>query len=264
MKLTILFSLFLFALPAMAQLPAPNAAGATAGHEIFSAKDPDAANRFWAALGGEPATLVRLKLIKFPGELLLVGAQRNANGGAGTEGSTVDYIAFKVKNLKDSVAKVVEAGAKALPGATATQAFVMAPDDVKVRLREDRTLTTPVAADGLGMVVTDVAAAQAWYAKWFGGKTVKTPNGEMVSEIPGSNLYFTENKTPMAPTQGRAFGRIGMEVKGVEAFCKKLEDSGVTLVTKYTKAGNMDLAICALNDPWGTQIEVSEGLAAVK
>ena len=262
MKLTILFCLFLVAMPVMAQLPAPNAAGATAGHEIFSAKDQAAANRFWTALGGEPATLVRLNLIKFPGELLLVGGQRNANGG--TEGSSVDYIAFKVKYLKDTVAKVVEAGARALPGATASQAFVMAPDDIKVRLREDRTLATPVAADGLGMVVTDVAAAQAWYGKWFGGKTVKTAAGEMVSEIPGSNLYFTENKTPMAPTAGRAFGRIGMEVKGLETFCKKLEESGVTLINKYTKAGNMDLAICAFNDPWGTQIEVSEGLAAVK
>ena len=76
MNLTILLCLFLVALPVMAQLPAPNAAGATAGHEIFSAKDQNAANRFWAALGGEPATLVRLNLIKFPGELLLVGAQR--------------------------------------------------------------------------------------------------------------------------------------------------------------------------------------------
>ena len=48
-----------------AQLPTPNAAGVTAGHHIFRAKDVDAANKFWMTLGGEPAALVNIKLMKF-------------------------------------------------------------------------------------------------------------------------------------------------------------------------------------------------------
>jgi hypothetical protein len=56
-------------------------------------------------------------------------------------------------------------------GGTATRGFVMGP--VKIRLTEDRSLTTPVAADMIDMVVRDVVAAQAWYAKHFGVKPVK-------------------------------------------------------------------------------------------
>jgi hypothetical protein len=36
----------------MAQLPAPNKAGVSAGHDVLRAKDVDAANKFWQALGG--------------------------------------------------------------------------------------------------------------------------------------------------------------------------------------------------------------------
>jgi hypothetical protein len=63
----------LAALPVMAQLPAPNKAGVSAGHDILSAKDVDAANKFWTALGAQPAQLGTLNLLKFPGLLLYMG-----------------------------------------------------------------------------------------------------------------------------------------------------------------------------------------------
>ena len=54
------------AIPMLAQLPAPNAAGVSAGHDIMIVKDLDGANKFWTALGGEPAQLGTLKLTKLP------------------------------------------------------------------------------------------------------------------------------------------------------------------------------------------------------
>jgi hypothetical protein len=59
----------LAALPVLAQLPTPYAAGVSAGHDIFAFHDIEAANKFWSALGGEPAQLVQLKMTKFPGPL---------------------------------------------------------------------------------------------------------------------------------------------------------------------------------------------------
>jgi hypothetical protein len=53
------------ALPTLAQLPAPNAAGVSAGHDIMSVNDLDGANKFWNALGAELGQLGTLKLIKF-------------------------------------------------------------------------------------------------------------------------------------------------------------------------------------------------------
>jgi hypothetical protein len=256
----LLLTLLLSTIPLSAQLPAPNAAGVSAGHDIFSFHDIDAANKFWTALGGEPAELGPLKMTKFPGVLFLM---RKGDPKGGTEGSTIEYIGFKVRNLKESLAKWEAADIKPLPGSTATQAFLMAQDDVKVRIEEDRALGTPIAADRIKMVVPDVAAAQGWYEKWFGAKLVK--NGtEMVDEIPGANILFTKATAPVAGTKGRAFDRIGLEVKNVEQVCKNLEASGIKLDGAYRKATAMNLAVCVLTDPWGTYIEISEGLAAVK
>jgi len=244
----------------MAQLFPPNAAGVSAGHDIFSFHDIDAANRFWTALGGEPAQLGQLRMTKFPGVLFLM---RKGEPTGGTEGSTIGYIGFKVRSLKDSLAKWEAAGIHPLPGNTAKQAFLMGPDDVKVRITEDRSLATPIAADEIEMVVPDVAAARAWYEKWFGAKPMKDGK-EKVGGIPGANILFVKATGPVAGTKGRAFDRIGLEVRDVQGLCKSFEAAGIKLNTPYRKASAMNLAVCVLTDPWGTYIEVSQGLAAVK
>ena len=245
----------------LAQLPAPNAAGVSAGHDIMIVKDLEGANRFWSALGAEPAQLAQLKLTKLPGVLYLM---RMGDNKGGTEGSSVEYVGYKVKSLKDTLAKMDAAGFKPMPGATATRAFLSTPDAIKVRLIEDRKLATPVASDMIQMDVPDVKEAQAWYEKWFGAKLVKDGK-ETVADIPGHRILFVEAKGPMAPTKGRAFDRIGLEVKNLEDHCKKLDGAGIKLDGKgYNKAKNMDLAVCLITDPFGTYIEMSEGLAAVK
>src|SRR5579863_10434601 len=143
MKKRLLLNLIVLAIPVLAQLPVPNAAGVSAGHDIFSYHDIDAANHFWNALGGEPAQLGPLKMTKFPGALFLM---RKGDPKGGTEGSTIEYIGFKVKSLAGALAKWEASGITPMPGRTATQAFLMSPDDVKVRITEDRTLNTPISA----------------------------------------------------------------------------------------------------------------------
>jgi catechol 2,3-dioxygenase-like lactoylglutathione lyase family enzyme len=245
----------------LAQLPTPNAAGVSAGHDIMIVKDLDGANKFWNALGAEPGAIGTLKLIKFPGVLYLM---RKGENTGGTEGSSVEYVGYKVKSLKDTLAKMDDAGFKPMPGATKTQAFLLTPDAIKVRLTEDSKLATPVASDMIQMDVPNVKEVQAWYEKWFGAKMIKDGK-ETVADIPGHHILFVEAKTPVAGTKGRAFDRIGLEVKNVEDKCKQLDGAGIKLDGKgYNKAKNMDLAVCVLTDPWGTYIEISEGLAAVK
>lgn len=243
MKTRLLLAFAVSAIPIFAQLFPPNAQGSSAGHDIFSFHDMDAANKFWNTLGGQPAELGPLKMTKFPGVLFLM---RKGDPTGGTEGSTIDYIGFKVKDLKDTEAKLEAAGFPVKKG------FVMAPDNVKVRLIEDKKLTTPVAAEMLMMKVPDPAAAKAWYDKWFG------------PDISGAHIEYEKASGPVAGTKGRAFDRIGIEVKNVEQKCKDFEASGVKLDGAYRKATAMNLAVCVLTDPWGTYIEISEGLAAVK
>ncbi|MBZ5575865.1 MAG: VOC family protein [Acidobacteriia bacterium] len=275
MKLRFLTALFLLALPMMAQLPPPNPAGVSAGHDVLRAKDVDAANKFWQALGGQPVQFAgRLNLIKFPGVLLLTvgGAQGRGRGTpapappaelAGSEGSSLDWIGFSVKDLKGSLARWAEAGIQPLPGGSRTQVYLLSPDKIKVRITEDPALAAPIVADTIKMVVPNVAEAQAWYARYLGAEMVKR-GGEMVANIPGSSIVFEQAKGPVAPTKGRAFDRIGLEVVGLEAFSKKLEDAGIRFDNPYRKSEPMNAAFAVFQDPYGTLIELSEGLSAVK
>ena len=258
MKPRFFFNLFLAALPALAQLPPPNSAGVSAGHEHLMVKDLEAHNRFWTALGGVPVQLGQLKMIKVPGVYILA---RQGDPKGGSEGSTVEYIGFKVKNLKESLAKWAAGGIEPLPGGTSTQVFLMAPGDVKLKMTEDKSLSTSIASDELKMNVPNVKEAEAWYAKYFGAKLVKHGK-ETVGDIPGSNILFTEVKEPAAGTKGRGLDHIGLEVKNLEELCKRLVADGIKLDTPYRAPANVPLGIAVLTDPWGTYIELNEGFAS--
>jgi catechol 2,3-dioxygenase-like lactoylglutathione lyase family enzyme len=52
---------------------------------------------------------------------------------------------------------------------------------------------------------------------------------------------------------------IGFEIRNLEAFCQRLETLGVKLDRPYTK-GSTGVATAFLTDPWGTSIELTEGL----
>ncbi|MEI9814417.1 MAG: VOC family protein [Acidobacteriota bacterium] len=148
-----------------------------------------------------------------------------------------------------------------MAGGTATQVYLMTPDKIKVRIKEDKSLTTPIAADRIKMMVADRRRSASLVRKTFRRRDIVTRNGERGGDIPGSNILFEKTAGPMTPTRGRAFDRIGLEVVNLEAFCKKLEDAGIKFENPYRKAGNMNAAFAVFQDPYGTLIELSEGLS---
>jgi catechol 2,3-dioxygenase-like lactoylglutathione lyase family enzyme len=255
-----LLSAMALALTALAQLPSPNSMGVSAGHHIFSTRDLDATNKFWSTLGGEPATLGQLKLIKFPGVLFLV---RKGEPTGGTEGSTIDAIGFRVRNLKESVQKWEADGIKLASPATSKEVWLTGPDGVKVYVTEDKKLATPIACAELHMAVPHPEEAAAWYAKYFGATPVKHGK-QTLGDIPGAQLIFIEAAANVAGTKGRAFDRIGLEVHNLEETVKRLQDSGAKFDGQIRTASAMKLSVTVLTDPWGTYIEISQGLAAVK
>jgi hypothetical protein len=64
-----------------------------------------------------------------------------------------------------------------------------------------------------------------------------------------------------AGTRGRALDHIGFEIRNLPQFIAKLEAAGVKLDSPLWKAGNNTTSIAFLTDPWGTYIELTEGLA---
>ena len=210
----------------IAQLPAPNAAGASAGHHIFRVKDVEAANKFWATLGGEPTALATIKLTKIPGVLLFISGPRGNAPAAtipGNHGTTVEFLTFKVKDLKASLAKWKEAGIE--PVKDYKDTTLLGPDDIQVRITEDRSLTTPIAADGLIMSVANAAEVSAWYAKWFGAKISRSGN-DTIGDIPGARIVFRETKDAIAPMRGHSLGLLGFEVTDIEGFVKRYQEAG--------------------------------------
>jgi len=265
MKPTLLILILLCAAsPLLAQLPTPNEDGVTAGHHIFRAKDVDAANKFWMTLGGEPSALATIKLMKFPGVLLFISAPRGTNPApslGGNHGTTVEFVTFKVKDLKSSVAKWNEAGIVSKSEGSAVT--IVGPDDVQIRISEDKSLAAPIISDGLVMNVANAAEVSAWYSKWFGAKISKN-GADTIGEIPGARIVFRVTKDSIAPTKGHSLGLLGFEVQDLQGFVKKYQDSGGKLDTQIATAQAAKLSVVQLTDPWGTSIEVSQGLNAVK
>jgi len=270
MKRILLLLLVLCAVStAMAQLPAPNADGVSAGHHIFRAKDIDAANKFWTTLGGEPTALATIKLMKFPGVLFYISSAAGRAGAppapslGGNHGTTVEFISLKVKDLKASLEKWKAAGIE--PMKEYKETTLLAPDDVQVRIIEDKSLAVPIASDGIVMNVAKAAEVSAWYEKWFSARLSRS-GADTVGDIPGARIVFRETKDPIAPTKGHSLALLGFEVKDIQAFVKKYQEAGGKFDGNGTIATSAaaNLSVIQLTDPWGTSIEVSQGLSAAK
>jgi catechol 2,3-dioxygenase-like lactoylglutathione lyase family enzyme len=265
-------SMLLLPLVTGAQIAPANGAGVAAGHEHMRALDVDALKQFLHVLGASDGVVGKRSVLYVPGVVLLIIAP-NPNAPAntelgGSEGTSVDSIGFRVKNLQDTLKKLGDAGYKPLSGATAKHVFIMAPNKAKVELVEDRHLATPVATDAVVMKVPDVAAGAAWYEKWFGAKIVRK-HGELYAEIPGMNIRFEKAEQPVTGTTGRAIDHIGFEVDNLEAFMKKLGDGGVKITRPYTTQVPADViptlrSLALIEDPWGTSIELNEGFRGLK
>jgi len=243
-----------------AQLAAPGESGIVMGHLHLAVKDLNAHRTFWAALGGTPVQNGALALIQLPGTFVML---RQAEPTAGTVGSTINHVGFLVKDIEAWIPKWRAAGMKMEPQARPTQVFLIGPDDVRVEILEDKTIDVPLKMHHVHFYIASPLEAQAWYGKTFGAAPGKRGQFD-AADLPGVNLTFAKADTPTVGTKGRSLDHIGFEMKNLEAFCKKLELSGIKLDRAYTRLPNSTTAIAFLTDPWGTYIELTENLAPAK
>jgi predicted enzyme related to lactoylglutathione lyase len=266
--------------PTSAQLLAAKEGPVVYGHHHLTVSNLDAAKKFWVdAMGG---TMVKVgtsttEVVKLPNVLIFL---RQATPAGGTKGTTVNHIGFSVPNVRAAVAKIKSAGYAivtqqenvspatfdgdvAIVTATkATIAFLMGPDELKVELFEISGQTQPMLLHHVHFFGGPSAEMRAWYAKTFGATSRDTPNF-FVAGLPGLDMNFTKVETPVVGTRGRVLDHIGFEVKNLEAFCKQLEAQGIKLDRPYTQVPALGIAIAFLTDPWGTYIELTEGLDRV-
>jgi catechol 2,3-dioxygenase-like lactoylglutathione lyase family enzyme len=79
--------------------------------------------------------------------------------------------------------------------------------------------------------------------------------------VPGAEIAFNKTEMPLAPTKGRSVDHIGFEVNNIDEFVNKLKAAGVPIETEIRTSANASrLRIAYIMDPWGTYIELTQGL----
>ena len=247
---------------AAAQQAPFNDAGVTMGHWHLMSKDVEANKKIFVAMGGKLQPDAN-PVVTFPGLRinLVLGTEK---GDGGTVGSVVNHVGFIVNNVQARVAEWKAAGVKVLPGGNnrLDQAFVETPDGVRIEILEDKTQSVPIRNEHIHVWVpeADVAKAQAWYAKTFGGK-MDTRNGAPVVNLPGVQMRFAGQPMKQAATRGRVLDHIGFDVKDHAAFVKKIQSEGIKLDEPPRKSPTGSM-ITYITDAWGTRIEIVQRVPA--
>jgi catechol 2,3-dioxygenase-like lactoylglutathione lyase family enzyme len=278
-------SLLAVAPSAWAQLLVAKDGPVVYGHHHLNATNIEEQKKFFVNTLGGAAIKVgtnNVEIVKFPNVLIFFRMQAPTGG---TRGTTANHIGFSVPNVRAVVDKIKANGYKMITKSEvaagrevkddiaepqqaggASIAFALGPDEVKVELVEAKQQTAPIQLHHIHFFGQQNVQMQAWYVKTFGAKPrAANPGAAFVSaDLPGVVLNFTPSPDPVVGTQGRAVDHIGFEVKNLEAFTKKLEADGVKLDRPYTKVAALDIAIAFIKDPWGTYIELTEGLDRIR
>jgi catechol 2,3-dioxygenase-like lactoylglutathione lyase family enzyme len=246
-----------------AQLASPNEMGVAMGHLHLNVRDVQAEKKLWIALGGVPANQLSAnanrEVVKFPGVLIAIAKQREEPTG-GSVGSVVDHVGFHVPNVQASVAKWKAASLAVQSGVDGRkdQAYVITPDGLKIEILEDSSITVPIAMHHIHFFVAEAALPEIkeYYVKFYGAKPGKRGQFETAT-LPGVELTFSKSSAATVTTKGRVLDHIGFEVVDLEAFCKKMQTSGVKFVREYRKQDSFGIAV--LTDSWGAAMELTEG-----
>jgi len=237
------------------------------GHWHLASKDLEANKKIFLGMGGKLFMPGGNPLMMFPGVYINLNLG-NEKGEGGTVGSVVNHVGFIVDNVQQRVAQWKAAGVPVLPGINNRgnpQAFVVTPDGVRMEILEDKAQGVPIRNEHVHFLLpeAEIAKAQAWYAKTFGGK-VGTRRNASVVDLPGVQLRFgypsqdpRQAQTAQARTRGRVLDHIGFDVKDHAAFVRKIEAEGIKLDEPPRQVPNGS-KITYITDPWGTRIEIIE------
>jgi catechol 2,3-dioxygenase-like lactoylglutathione lyase family enzyme len=263
--------------PAWAQLLADRDALVVYGHHHLNVTDVAAHTTFFAGtLGGVPITMAGEQIVKFPNVLVFLRRQPPRGG---TKGSSVDHIGFSVPNLRAVLDRVrangyrIVTSAEAPPGwrvkdgigtqAGRAAAFVMGPDELLVELVEVRAQKVPTALHHVHFAGPQNTDMQTWYGTVFRAKAgpagARTPS----LSLPGVELDFSRTRGEVAGTKGRVIDHIGFEIDRLDSFLVRIEDMGVE-PTVMQRLPALGMSTAFINDPWGTSIQLTEGLDDIK
>jgi catechol 2,3-dioxygenase-like lactoylglutathione lyase family enzyme len=255
------------------------------GHYHLNVTSVEAHKKFWVDTLGGTAIKVgspEVDVIRFPGVFLFLHQQKPTGP---TRGTTLDHIGFAVPDVPKMTAKVVAngyaltVGREPAPGETASPptagnygmfSYLVGPDGVKVELVTNSAPNAPpIMHHHVHFVNRQFVEMGQWYMKALDA-TLRPGQTDFFfgADLPGVgymlNFFSWLPKEDLVGTKGRAIDHVGFEVKDLPAFLDKLQAKGIKLTEPYRKRPELGNAGSAfITDPWGTSIELTEGLRAL-
>ena len=266
--------------PAAAQLLNKDAP-VIVGHYHLNVTNVEEHMKFWVdTLGGTRMTFGpnKVDVVKFPDVYLFLREQAPTGP---TRGTTFDHIGFAVPDVPAVAAKAVAngyqltVGREPAPGEKVSPptagnygmfAYLLGPDGVKVELVTNSDPDAPpIKHHHMHFVNKQFVEMQQWYMKAFDATLREGQTDFFIgADLPGVgymlNFFSWLPDEDLVGTKGRAVDHVGFEVRNLEAFCKRLEAKGIPLTVPYRYVPELGLGVAFITDPWGTLIELNEGL----
>ena len=266
--------------PASAQL-LNDKARVRVGHYHLNVSSVDDHVRFWVeTLGGTRTKVGSIDAIRFGDVLVLLRPQ----GPTGpTRGTTFDHIGFAVPNVPSFTKMVVAKGyqltvGRELPGQKPPDSgpsavygafsYLVGPDGVKIELVTNKEPNAPpIVHHHVHFTNPQYVEMGQWYMKALDA-TLRPGQTDFFfgADLPGIgymlNFFKWEMSEPLVGTAGRAVDHVGFEVRNLEDLARGLEARGIAVTSPYRRDPSLgNVATVTLTDPWGTSIELTEGLA---
>jgi catechol 2,3-dioxygenase-like lactoylglutathione lyase family enzyme len=253
------------------------------GHYHLNVTSVAEHRRFWVdTLGGKAVKIGNVDAIEFPDVYLLLHVQPPTGP---TRGTTFDHIGFAVPDVPAMTTKVVAngytltVGREPAPGETASPptagnygrfSYLVGPDGVKVELVTNMAPDAPpITHHHVHFVNRQFVEMQQWYMKAFNA-TLRDGQTDFFigADLPGVgymlNFFSWLPNENLVGTQGRAVEHVGFEVRNLKAFCAELEAKGIKLATPLRRDEALGLDVATIVDPWGTVLELTEGLRSTR
>jgi len=278
---------------AFAQLAAPTSAGVSPGAVYYTVPDVAAHKKIWMDnFGAKPVKIGNTEMLKIPGVFIVL-----TQGQPATATTLVNHLGIWAKDLDPTRANLLAAG---IPSAMPKAQFIDLPNGLRLEFIDDPAGPELPAAHHIHYFVANAQAGtdgRAWYMKTFGATENSRRNGAVPSALlttpdkwisidftaaggggrgggaprggggaPAAGAAPAPAPAP-APAaagpvsnKGTVLDRFALEVKGIDAFVKKIEADGVK-VTKPVSTNADGLKTAMIVDVLGNDVELIEGLA---
>ena len=259
--LSIAAAVLVLAQPARAQLAPLNDLGIAFAHVHLNVTDVTAHEELWSnVFDGTIVVKGTLHTVKLP-NMLIVFTEREPTGPS--QGTVMDHFGFKVRDIDEILeawrARGLEVQSEFNGAEGFRNAYLLAPDGVRLELQEDPQLPVKVAGYHVHFWSNQTEELMAFYADHFGAWTWPRGTIATTSNVPGMNLSFQGCRTECVATRGRAIDHIGFEVDDLQAFVEGMQARGVEFQMGYREVPSIGLAISFFTDPSGVYVELTEG-----